>query len=219
MRSIAKISILHIIQKLAITKILASFIIFPMSTFLVLSLTFSFNAYAGPVPDTGQTGDYTETFGEDSDYTLNPQSYTKLDDQGNALPDTATEWAMVRDNVTGLIWEAKTDDGSIHDKDNQYNWEDAHSVFIQALNEESFGGFSDWRIPEIKELSFIVNCGRYSPAIDISYFPNIQSFYYWSSTTHTIFFDCAWVVNFSLGSVGYYYKSSTYYVWAVRGRH
>jgi hypothetical protein len=24
---------------------------------------------------------------------------------------------MIRDNVTGLIWEVKTDDGTIHDKD------------------------------------------------------------------------------------------------------
>ncbi len=29
-------------------------------------------------PDTGQTTSYTDTFGEDSDYTINPQSYTKL---------------------------------------------------------------------------------------------------------------------------------------------
>ena len=28
------------------------------------------------LPDTGQTGDYTATFGEDSDYTINPPSYT-----------------------------------------------------------------------------------------------------------------------------------------------
>ena len=40
-----------------------------------------------PVPDTGQTQSYTDTFGEDSDYTINPPSYTKLDAQGNPLPD------------------------------------------------------------------------------------------------------------------------------------
>jgi len=56
---------------------------------------------------------------------------------------------MVWDNVTGLIWEVKTDDGSVHDKDNKYNWDDAQNVFIAELNSTSFGGYSDWRVPSI----------------------------------------------------------------------
>jgi len=40
-----------------------------------------------PLPDTGQTQSYTSTFGEDSDYLINPPSYTKLDPEGNELPD------------------------------------------------------------------------------------------------------------------------------------
>ena len=48
--------------------------------------------FAAPVPDTGQTQSYTNTFGEDHDYTINPHSYTDL---GNGI---------VRDNVTGLQW-------------------------------------------------------------------------------------------------------------------
>ena len=52
---------------------------------------------------TGQTQSYTDTFGEDSGYTINPKSYTKLYAQGNDLPDSAVSWVMVRDNVTGLI--------------------------------------------------------------------------------------------------------------------
>ena len=63
--------------------------------------------HGSPVPDTGQEQSYTDTFGEDSDYTINPQSYTKLDEYGNELPDDALIWVMVRDNVTGLIWEVK----------------------------------------------------------------------------------------------------------------
>ncbi|MBW2219001.1 MAG: hypothetical protein JRF40_05865, partial [Deltaproteobacteria bacterium] len=48
---------------------------------------------AGPVPDTGQTTSYTDTFGEDADYTINPPSYTKLDTAGDDLADDATSWA------------------------------------------------------------------------------------------------------------------------------
>ena len=95
----------------------------------------SFSAFAGPLADTGQTKCYDndseipcpqsgeDFYGQDGNYLINPPSYTKLDADGNDLPDTAVSWVMVRDNVTGLIWEVKTDDVSIHDKDNLYDWQ------------------------------------------------------------------------------------------------
>ncbi|MCI5117625.1 MAG: DUF1566 domain-containing protein, partial [Candidatus Electrothrix sp. LOE1_4_5] len=54
-------------------------------------------------------------------------SYTKLDSNGVALANqnadyATTPWACVKDNVTGLIWEVKTDDGGLHDKDDKYTW-------------------------------------------------------------------------------------------------
>jgi hypothetical protein len=54
-------------------------------------------------------------------------SYTKLNSSGQPLADQAavyatTPWACVQDNVTGLIWEVKTDDGGLHDKDDRYTW-------------------------------------------------------------------------------------------------
>ena len=87
-----------------------------------------------PIPDTGQTKCYDNSqeiacpspgepfYGQDAQHITNPQSYTKLDENGDDLPYEATTWVMVRDNVTGLIWEVKTDDGSIHDKDDTYGW-------------------------------------------------------------------------------------------------
>jgi len=139
---------------------------------LLLPLLFLINPslWAYPVPDTGQTESYTDTFGEDSDYLINPPSYTKLDTGGNDLPDSATSWVMVRDNVTGLIWEVKTEDGSVHDEDKQYTWYDGNpdtnggyagtpgdgtdtEDFIAALNAESFGGYTDWRLPTIEKMN------------------------------------------------------------------
>ncbi len=54
-------------------------------------------------------------------------SYTKLDSNGVPLADQSadyatTPWACVKDNVTGLIWEVKTDDSGLHDKDGKYTW-------------------------------------------------------------------------------------------------
>jgi hypothetical protein len=49
-------------------------------------------------------------------------SFTKLDASGNPLPASASSWSCVKDNVTGLVWEVKTDDGGLHDRDDRYNW-------------------------------------------------------------------------------------------------
>ncbi|MBW2709452.1 MAG: hypothetical protein JRD04_09275 [Deltaproteobacteria bacterium] len=108
--------------------------------FLVFMLTVA-RAPAAPVPDTGQTTCYDEGgnvitcpspgqafYGQDANYTINPPSYTKLD-------------GMVRDNVTGLIWEVKQNkDGTKnydnpHDADNTYTWYDPDP----ATNGKSFG--------------------------------------------------------------------------------
>ena len=48
--------------------------------------------------------------------------FTKLDANGNDLPAGAILWSCVRDNHTGLIWEVKTDDDGLHDKDDRYTW-------------------------------------------------------------------------------------------------
>lgn len=173
----------------------------------------------GKIPDTGQTTSYTHIFGEDSDYTINPQSYTKLDASGNALDDSATEWVMVKDNVTGLIWEVKTEDGGIQDKDNAYNWQDAQDVFIAQLNNEKFGGHSDWRLPTVMELSMLVNAEIVDSTmlvINMTFFPHTIPYLYWSSTPHQVKAAYAGAVSFSLGGTGWY-STSSFYVHAVRG--
>ncbi|MEI6260846.1 MAG: DUF1566 domain-containing protein [Deltaproteobacteria bacterium] len=210
-------------------------------------LFFAVVAWAAPVPDTGQSKCYNNAveipcpspgqpfYGQDANYTINPMSYTKLDGSGNALSSSAASWAMVRDNVTGLIWENKTDDGTIHDKDNKYAWYDSNPAtnggyagtpgdgtdtedFIRALNSAHFGGYSDWRLPTNKELITIVNYSipYTGPMIDTGYFPNM-ALTYWSSTTYARDTSAAWGVGFGYGGVYYDYKGYTDYVRAVRG--
>ena len=197
-------------------------------------------ASAAPVPDTGQTTCYDQSgseitcpspgqsfYGQDANYNINPPSYTKLD-------------GMVRDNVTGLIWEVKQNkDGTKnydnpHDADNTYTWYDPDSAtnggsagtagdgtdtddFINALNSARFGGYSDWRLPGREELRSICDYGRYDPAINTAFFPNTVSSYYWSSTTSASNTGGAWIIGFYNGGVHWNYKSLNYYVRAVRG--
>jgi hypothetical protein len=177
-----------------------------------------------------------------TDNSINPSSYTKLDGSGNALPDSAMSWTMVKDNVTGLIWEMKTNKNGVknyndpNDADNTYSWYDSNPEtnggyegtpdkgkdtkdFIKALNTANFGGSSDWRLPTLKELHTIVNYDVSSgPTINAAYFPNTQPSYYWSSTASAGYDYRAWCVGFDDGYAHDYGKYGYYFVRAVRGR-
>ncbi|MDM8538524.1 DUF1566 domain-containing protein, partial [Desulfobacterales bacterium HSG17] len=218
---------------------------------IILIMTLTFNIFAWPIPDTGQTKCYDNTqeipcpqpgepfYGQDGNYLINPPSYTKLDASGNDLPDDAASWVMVRDNVTGLIWEVKQNKDGVqdysnpHDADNTYTWYDSNPEtnggdagtpgdgtdtedFINALNIENFGDLPDWRMPTKEELRLIANYGRINPAIDTKYFPNTISSAYWSSTTLSTTAD-AWYVYFYGGTNTNIYKDESCYVRAVRG--
>jgi uncharacterized repeat protein (TIGR02543 family) len=182
-----------------------------------------------PFPDTGQTKCYDNIeeitcpqpgevfYGQDAQYQPRlPRSYTKLGLGGMILADDALhvdeggQWLMTKDNVTGLIWELKTE----ANKDDTYTWQDAQDVFIAGLNTDELGGYSDWRVPSVTELSSLVNAS--GPWIDPAWFPKNMSSYYWSSTTYAGNTIGAWRVYFDGGHVYYYSKSNSYYVRAVR---
>ena len=73
--------------------------------------------------DCNQGRDATHNDSSDGYYGL---SFTRLNADGGEYSGSGTyssdPWSCVRDNVTGLIWEVKTDDGGVHDKDNKYIW-------------------------------------------------------------------------------------------------
>ena len=134
-------------------------------------------------------------------------SYTKLAANGDPLPANAAAWSCVRDNVTGLVWEVKTEDGGLHDRDNYFTWYDPDlttnggvsglpdggdcsgeivcdtDAFAQAVNAEGLCGASNWRLPLYGELLSIMTADRVNPTVDTGYFPNTNIDAYWSSST------------------------------------
>ena len=187
-----------------------------------------------PFPDTGQTvcsyADGQEAscdviqpgdpyYGQDVHYQPRlPKSYTKLGNGGMVLPDDALHvddggpWIITRDNVTGLIWELKTN-ANRHDLFTGYD----KSQFIAELNTTKFGEFEDWRPPSREELSSLVNRRDYNPAIDEFWFPDTMSYGYWSSTIHAGYSTSGWYVDFNYGEVKYASMSTGFHVRAVRG--
>lgn len=227
------------------------------SSFLIFSIAIYFCwtviAFAWPLPDTGQSKCFDTYdiilcpqpdepfYGQDANYKINMPSYTKLDEQGNALSDDATKWSMVRDNVTGLIWEVKqNNDGhpdysNPNDADNGYRWRDSNPLtnggdqgseeyersaeeYIDNLNNSQFGGFSDWRMPTIQELTTIINFDKVEyPTIALFYFPNTKTERYWTSETHYFYNDKAMYIDFSSGTFQLpAQKSGALFVRAVR---
>ena len=134
-------------------------------------------------------------------------SYTKLAANGDPLPASAEGWSCVRDNVTGLVWEVKTEDGGLHDRDNFFTWYDPDpttnggeaglpdggdcsgeivcdtEALAQATNAEGLCGASNWRLPSYNELLSIMTADRVNPTVDTDYFPNTNIDAYWSSAT------------------------------------
>lgn len=196
---------------------------------ILILLIMCSHAMGQPVPDTGQNNCYgscgvllpvcpspgEKYYGQDANYYRNPMSYTKLGLDGDPLPDTAKEWAMVKDNVTGLVWEVKTSENMSA----RFDWDKA-KAYAADLN---LGGFSDWRLPSITELAYLVDHSvnpnsipQPGPMLNNLYFPNTGNFYYWSSTTKPGSIGSAFNYNFSQGSDNTLMKSSKLSVRAVR---
>lgn len=153
--------------------------------------------------------------------------FTKLDDNGNPLPASATEWSCVKDNHTGLIWEEKTTSG-LRSMNNTYTWYNpdistngGHSGakdggycsesecdtrdYVRAVNMQGLCGANDWRMPTRDELHGIVDYSQLNPAIDTDYFPHTkvsdnQYVAYWSATPSASNVNHAWIVYFSNGN-------------------
>jgi hypothetical protein len=51
-------------------------------------------------------------------------SFTKISSSGAELPANASSWSCVKDNVTGLIWEVKTDEFTAHAAISLFSWYD-----------------------------------------------------------------------------------------------
>jgi len=154
------------------------------------------------------------------------------------LGTSVNDWACTKDNVTGLIWEVKSDGGGLRDKDNTYTWyntdgavnggdagtQDGGACFdvcdtqgyVQNVNVQGLCGANDWRMPTKNELRNIVNLDAYFPGIDTDYFPNAQPLNYWSASPNTIS-AAAWYVEFHYGRSDSSSKERDFNVRLVRG--
>ncbi len=157
-------------------------------------------------------------------------SYTKISSTGAELSASATSWSCVKDNITGLIWEKKTDDNGIHDKDNTYKWGGVghegsnygtyYNDWDTLVNGSNAGsglcGYTDWRVPSVGELESLVNFNQVSPSIDTTYFPNTPASHFWSASPGAGYSPSAWNVYFNNGNSDGHLRDYSFQVRLVR---
>ena len=200
--------------------------------FFIFITALSRPAAAYTVVDTGQTACYDNSgeiscpgqddafYGQDGNYTLNAPSYTDNND------------GTVTDNTTGLMWQ-KEQGGQV-----------TYEAAVANAAVQNTGGYTDWRLPTIKELySLILFSGQdpsgmtgddtsdIRPFIDTGYFgfaygdtaagDRIIDVQYVSATTYvsTTMDGTATVfgVNFADGRIKGYPQTKNFYVKYVRG--
>ena len=147
----------------------------------------------------------------------------------------ANDWGCTQDNVAGLIWEIKTDDGGLHDKSHKYtNFSAAYNPtanyatatdatgYVNAINglhgSERLCGATDWRLPSKRELLNNVDfsIAYAGPVLDSQYFPNNGGYEFWTSSALSGATDSAFFIDLSDGLAYYELRTTSYAVRLVR---
>lgn len=124
----------------------------------------------------------------------------------------------VSDKQTGLMW-AKCSGGQTRENNTcigmwsnirLYTWLQALDI---AENSATLGGYTDWRVPNVKELASLIEDRCYNPSINLEVFPNTASQPYWTSSAKLA--NKAYMVNFEFGGVsdGVYFNNNAYNKW------
>lgn len=122
----------------------------------------------------------------------------------------------VTDTRTGLMWkqcaEGSTGATCQTGAEQTFTWVNA---LVQAET-STFANYTDWRLPNVKELTSLVDDCRASPAINTIRFPNTLSGWFWSGSPNDFSWDLAWVVHFGFGDVSSLGRSQSNHVRLVR---
>lgn len=119
---------------------------------------------------------------------------------------------IVLDRLTGLIWTRNANLAEY-----PMTWREALD-FVAGMNRERALGFSDWRLPNRRELRSLVSHQTRRPALPEDHpFINVFPGWYWTSTTAAISPAHAWYVNLDGARMFYGGKDQSFLVLPVRG--
>lgn len=164
--------------------------------------------YLAPVPKTGQTNSYVAN--DDGAYEKGAESPSPRFTVGAGVSSNC-----VTDNLTGLMW-LRTSAGKM-------GWAAAITNCEGLDGNDGRGGFSDWRLPNIKELLSLIDFGQGFPAVFAALppghpFTGIEMEFIMSSTTDAGDTNQIWGLYTSSGDLDRELRTAGDTVWPVRGR-
>ncbi len=142
---------------------------------------------------------------------------------------TENDDGTITDSLTGLMWAEDASTPTVGScTGGRRSWQQALD-YVKCLNNNNYLGYSDWRLPNRKELVSLIDSSMYNPALPNGHpFSGVQS-WYWSSTSYdavytdvvwfvvSVDYGHAWNVNMDHGSVSYVPKGfDGGYAWPVR---
>ena len=119
---------------------------------------------------------------------------------------------IVLDHLTGLKWLRSANPAEF-----PLSWQEALD-FVAEFNRRAAFGFSDWRLPNRRELRSLISHQTRRPALPAGHpFVNVFAGWYWSATTAAISPGHAWYVDLDGGRMFYGGKDQSFMLWPVRG--
>lgn len=173
------------------------------------------NNIPAPVEKTGQT----------TSYVVGDDGYLEKGVNWPIPRFTDNSDGTITDNLTGLIWLKNANCFGMRDWDSALS--DCNGLATGSCGLTDGSGPGDWRLPNVKELSSLIHYGVNNPTLpntsgagrwaEDDPFSDVQSDYYWTSTTQWNLAGLEWYVDFSVGNIYWDDKSVSNYVWPVRG--
>lgn len=124
---------------------------------------------------------------------------------------------MVADTITEMFWQRDgTGPRPGCSEATTCTWQEA----LAYCADLSLGGYTDWRLPHVKELRTIVDFSQSPVALDPVAFPHTtMSYFFWTADISADSADNAWGVLFGNGAYSIIRRTDAYSVRCVRGSH
>ncbi len=126
---------------------------------------------------------------------------------------------VVTDKRTGLMWQRCSLGQTWNQQKKNCEGRPSSWAFEKALievDQNRWGGYSNWRLPTVKELKSLVDKRCQNPAINLSLFPNSTSRWYWTKYSGKPNDPDRTLIFFARGLEYSFHKESSGFVRMVR---
>ncbi len=156
-----------------------------------------------------------------------PQALEQQICQPQNIPSTTPSSRFIKmpggpvvDRQTGLMWrtciEGTSGEMCGDGKPIQAHWGEALQYPGKINADIGIDGYKDWRLPNVRELSTLIELQCANPAVNTEVFPNTPSSHVWTSSPYNFYTHYSWYVDFANGAPTYDLRTATKTIRLVR---